>query len=1070
MDAQEVLIRIKTEFKDEATLRAMMAMDNLKNKVGQVQRQMQAYQVGAKMLASPLQSMFDDFRLGLMGGDLGKDIPFFSKIGSMFNRQATGQAGAQAADFFRGITQGVNTASRAMQQGVGVIRGTFKTLVGWNTLFGRVTAAMLVWSGWRKVVAGFREITDSIIGANMRMQTAEQMFTALSGGSEEIGGTYIKIIKQLAMETGVSIDKLVDNAKRLPTQVGQNFEAFTELTRKAIVLGMLDPVQGVEGAMFALSNFMEGTAAGARSLVQRFELFNTQMVKRAFEQAADPVEALDILFKEAGIDVDMMITKLGNTLPTALAGLNSMFKEFFRVAGEPFMDKITEQVIGFRDWVRDHQPEFQGLGQALGDGISNGFERARSFIFEAIGLGDFDAEEWFDAGVELMVNLTDGMFSALSNYVIPTITTIATTIGGFFIGASPPPMGPLSQIREGGKNTLEAYVQGLVAGMSSSAISGMAQEILDNIIGIEAQELAQEKSIKALEKWVDEASDAVEAKRRQIQLFDLQTEDIPERFTRGRRRQLELELLAAQDEEKRRKKALDIAKEQLDVTRDYLRAQEQILRTLEAQQKEREREEKEEAEKKTPLDRGLKMPEGFDSKALEEEVNKWKAVFAEKLQPLFDSWKMGLGDLADFVRGILGLDPDKVRGWTEMFQQGHDTRVGIDSLITGISELGAKIIDVMNGAGDTWSNLPDGVKKVILAIVGASLFPKLSLIAGIGLTLDDPGNLKGIFLTLMGIFGTGLGAGLTSKVISVVLQLSATTVGAFLTLLAGGAGITTGALLLPATILLGAILFKGVDIVKSYIRLEGYFALLAITGLEKLQDWVDKTFGPIFKLIGLAEGTKGVVDVNPQGFAEKLFEVEADVETWKQPWQRLVEEVPKILGLGAKDIQTEAENVLYGIPVSQAERAADAIYKQSIIPDMMDAITDLYRRLPGRLQPHLDTLHATIIQTMKVISFEWTTEWTKMVLASETAMAKIAQDYIDLSQLLFDLQGMNQQLSYQQAVAATGGTQAAGDAAATVGRSARDINLNLDAAETRRLMEEGTYRGISDVFDRRYGA
>ena len=63
--------------------------------------------------------------------------------------------------------------------------------------------------------------------------------------------------------------------------------------------------------------------------------------------------------------------------------------------------------------------------------------------------------------------------------------------------------------------------------------------------------------------------------------FDIETAEIPERFTRARRRQLELEVLRAEQEKKRRKEALDAAKEQLRVTKDLLRTQRQILSQLE---------------------------------------------------------------------------------------------------------------------------------------------------------------------------------------------------------------------------------------------------------------------------------------------------------------------------------------------------------------------------------------------------------------------------------------------------------------------------------------------------------
>jgi len=1046
LDAQEVLIRIRTEFKDQATQMARQAFSNLRTQA---------------------KSLGEDLRLGLAGGDIGKQAPLLSRLGAGISGIAGGaQKLRGTGDFLQNFAGNLNAASMRMRGFVGGMRNTIKTLTLFNSIFGRVTTAMLIWSGWRKVADGFRAIADSIVGANMRMQSAQQMFTALSGGSEEVGGRYIEIIRSLAIETGTSVDKLVSNAKRLPTQVGQNFEAFTNLTKKAIVLGFLDPAQDVEGAMFAISNFMEGTAAGARSLVQRFELFNSQMVQRAFEQAADPVEALDILFKEANIDVDLMIEKLEDTMPVALNGLNAMFREFFRILGQPAMTNITEEVVRLRDWVRDNQPQLQGLGQSFGQGVERGFQRAKDFIFDIIGLDEFDAESWFDAGVELMVNLTDGMFNALSSYVLPAIATIANVIGGFFIGASPPPMGPLSQIMEGGKNTIEAYVEGLVAGLNSEAISGMAQDILNNIINLEAQELAQEKAIDQLEAWVEEASNAVDAKRREIKLFDLQTEDIPERFTRGRKRQLELELLAAQDEEKRRKKALDLAKKQLEITRRYLRAQEQILRTLEQQQKEREKEEKEEAGK--GLDKGLKDVTGFDSAAMEAEIAKWKAIFDQKLQPLFDSWKEGLGDLADFVRGFLGVGMGE--DVSEKWLMGANTREGIDNIIEGLGKLGESVQDVLDGAGDTWEGMDPNLKNLILAAVGVLVFPKVALVAGVTLLLDDPTNVKGLLLLIGGLFGTGAGGaviGGAGKVLPItfkvifsgavgILSLILKAAGISVAGIGAGAGIGASALVLPVTVMVGLIAWRGKDLLKTTLEIDGLLVITALKGLDWVKEQFAKAGVEIFPETDFEQGAEDAAEY----FGTAVTNVE---EKLKQPWEYLWNTaMPKVVEDATPDIETAAENILYGIPVSQAERGHEALVGMSIIPDTMDAIVRLWRDLPGRITPHLETLHSTIIRMMKMISFEWEQEWMDMMINTGNAMSYMANQFMELEAMLQEMSYMNQQLEYQQAQAATSQTQGVGSDG---GVGSVSVDLSLDQDETRRFWEEGTYGAISGVFE-----
>jgi hypothetical protein len=767
-----------------------------------------------------------------------------------------------------------------------------------------------------------------------------------------------------------------------------------------------------------------------------------------------------------------------------------MFRNFFRVLGEPVMDKVTEQFVKLRDAMQDNQPQLQGLAEAFGTGLSHGFDRLKSFIEEILGLSDFDKEEWFDAGVELMVNFSEGLLTAITDFVLPTITGIASLIGNFFIGASPPPMGPLSKIREGGANTIKAYVEGLVAGMGSEQIKGLAQSILDNVINIEGQVLAQEKAIKGLEDWVDEATRAVEDKRREIKLFDLATEDIPERFTRARRRQLEYELLAAQDEEKRRKRTLELAKEQLKATKDYLRAQERILRALERQQKIREKEEKDEA--KSELDKSF-IDVDIGTADLEAEAAKWKEIFTQKLQPLFDTWKEGLAELADFARGFIGADPDKVRGWTEMFTMGKNARTGIDSIITGVTKLGNTLIEFAGRAQTAWGNTPEWLQKILMGIVGTLIFPRLALGAGLTLVLEDPSNVKGILLLIGGLFGMGGGGILATggkglvkggiKTIGLVLKIGvsfAAGVAPWLAPLlskiplvggtlggaaAGAGGVTAGALVLPLTILIGLITWKGKDILQTYIQLEGSLLLLGLKGLDKVQEWVDRTLGPLLKLIGLDDGTKGIWDVGATAgaVAETLANVDQHLqEKVKNPWEYIWDAIPETIKGKQGDIETAMDEAVYNPITGRLEDIHEEVTGGSIVPDMMTDIVDLFQKLPGRLRPHLDTLYSTVIRTIQMISVEWQQEWTDMVINTEAAMARIAEGFVDLQTMMQELSYMNQQLEYQQAQAATAGTQgAAGDGD---GDGSMSMALSLDADETRRLMTEGVYDGIADAF------
>ena len=326
-----------------------------------------------------------------------------------------GAAASKARKGLGGLASGLANVRRGFSGMVGGLGRAIGLLTGWNTIFGRVTRGMVTWQAWRSVVTGFKAIGEAVFKGNATLETATKTFTALSGGSKEDADRFIGILRNVSLQTGARFDELLGASKRLPTQVGRNFKAFAKLTEQAIVLGMIDPVQGVEGAMFSLANAMEGTAMGFRSLLQRFEIGNMEQVKRLLEETGDPLEAITRLLEESGIETSEFIKAQLNSLAVAGPAIVNMLRELARVFGEPFVKELTGDVVKLRDAIRDNQAALQGMAQAFGGGVLAAFRQFKSFIGELIG-DDLDPMRWFDAGVNLLTSFADGMFTALTDF------------------------------------------------------------------------------------------------------------------------------------------------------------------------------------------------------------------------------------------------------------------------------------------------------------------------------------------------------------------------------------------------------------------------------------------------------------------------------------------------------------------------------------------------------------------------------------------------------------------------------------------------------------------------------
>lgn len=947
----------------------------------------------------------------------------------------------------------------------GGIAGAFKQLTLWDSLFGRVTQAMIVWAGWRMVWRGFAAIGDAIVGGNERMQTAIQTFTALSGGSREMADTYIGILQRLSLETGASFDQLIENAKRLPTQVGQNFEAFTNLTKKAIVLGMLDPVQGIEGAFLALTNAMEGNATGFRSLIMRFELGNKELVNRILNETANPLEALDRIFKELNIDVDMMTKNLKGTLPVIISGLTNAFQIMFRRLGEPTITRLTEDLGRLRDTILSNEPAMEGFSLAFGEGLRGAYEKVKAFVNEIVfGGAGLDARSWYDAGMNLMTEFSRGMFDAITTYVLPTITSITQMIASFFIGASPPPMGPLSQIREGGEETIKQYVLGMISGMNAADIASLAQTIIENVMSLEAQELAQEKSIKALEEWVEQASDMVQAARDRLQLFDISTADIPERYTRGRRRELELQVMAAEREERSRRKQLDMAREQLQATKEYLQVQKRILSLLEQQQKAAENKEKAEEAAAAELDRSFK-PSPYDTEEMKKQIAEYAARFREQLEPLKTVWKEGFSDLGDFVRGLLGKGPGGLETAmlgappSEMWQLGAGLSAAVTRIGDAVSAAAKGIKETLGEAGAAWETLPQPVKMVILAAFGLILAPKAVAIVA---TLNVMGGRIEDVQTFL----------------EFLASVSAAVLAGLFTLGPGGA------LMMSLIVLVKMALDKEnqAEILKWYtpgetgrnyqinVIFEWYI-------LEPIEEWLNKNIAdPIEKWWNSwappwLQFEKGVTfSLTP--LLDELSE-EAGAKAAGGLMTGVTDAIEKAKG----SLDETMKQKVYLPIVKPFEDINKEVVGQSIVPEMLREIVRLFMRLPIWLHAPLTSLETLMETVITSIRTTWVENLMAMVQATVTSVsamnaalatvsaagngvgggATVAIEPPDISDLLPSLPWFTPS-AYSPAA-----TMAAAHGAAATAPGSLTATIQMDAKQTKRFMEEGIYRGVLEL-------
>lgn len=223
--------------------------------------------------------------------------------------------------FNQSINQGANNASNLMNKIKGMV-GAYLGLAGAKTLISNTTGAAM--------------------DLSRQMQTLNTMF-----GNEAVGTTYFKQLQQYALDTGQNISDLTAATRRYIGYT-KNTDKLMEFNKIAQKMAVYDPVQGVQGAAYALNEALSGSYT---SLKLRFELSNADIkpLKEAVKSGnIDEVQAAMNAILEAKRVTDEVLEAFQNTAASKFGKLVNTFKDKMAEAGqaslqvvEPMIDRIS---------------------------------------------------------------------------------------------------------------------------------------------------------------------------------------------------------------------------------------------------------------------------------------------------------------------------------------------------------------------------------------------------------------------------------------------------------------------------------------------------------------------------------------------------------------------------------------------------------------------------------------------------------------------------------------------------------------------------------------------------------
>ena len=232
------------------------------------------------------------------------------------------------------------------------------------------------------------------------------------------------------------------------------------------------------------------------------------------------------------------------------------------------------------------------------------------------------------------------------------------------------------------------------------------------------------------EERLEKASEKVYDIRRKIAKLELAWAEIPERFIRGRKRQLQMELMAAEHEEHERKKEADAAQERLQVAEKYQREVEQMTESL---QREAERLGESIAQQNEKYQEWLGSLQEAEQVRLEEPIQ----AIVNEFESLDDLTAGYLEEIEGELMPAFASIEESVKSIGSSVGEAWDKAKGfVSDLLTGTGEWGEKLGPVKAIFQWIW----DTVRKIYEKITEAlEVYRQIKAIAEVGM----PGGAAG---------------------------------------------------------------------------------------------------------------------------------------------------------------------------------------------------------------------------------------------------------------------------------------------------------------------------------------
>ncbi|MDL1924323.1 hypothetical protein FBQ95_17100 [Chloroflexi bacterium CFX3] len=285
--------------------------------------------------------------LGIASGRIVIDYSQISQARAAVQRESTVIAGDMESMGERMIRS---------QQRVGA---SLDTLGNKLTQLGQSLAGLGVGGG---VLAALGARTADLI------KTTEIRYRALLGTQERVNAM-MSAIKEQAAAFGLPVNAAVQNFAGIIPYIKGGTAEMQKMISVVSRLAILDPMQGFEGAIFAVREAISSGGTDLRSLAARFEISKAQLQQLMSENGGNFTDALDQIVSKMGITEDAA-REMGKTFSASLAAVGDESKITLGNMFGPFFSSLAPTLRAFNEFLAQLNETDPAILQIVGGVIA----------------------------------------------------------------------------------------------------------------------------------------------------------------------------------------------------------------------------------------------------------------------------------------------------------------------------------------------------------------------------------------------------------------------------------------------------------------------------------------------------------------------------------------------------------------------------------------------------------------------------------------------------------------------------------------------------------------------------